>query len=216
MQHCCEDLTKQIIRGTNNMKLKYRSWVFSCMRVAALGALLVPGLAQAKAPRMSAQTIDTKTCPSSGEGARRCKALADYEVVVTVSEMSEFRLVVREKDGFQLFLEAPECEEAHHDANIEFRLFEGEPFAVIQRIECFKPNTMQGDEKKARKPVSSYITVRGLMGFEKLTYDLKMKGAGGEQKARQLAESFLLKLWPELEAARAPKVPEAATPEAAE
>jgi len=203
-------------KGIKEMKLAYRSWVSLCMRAGALGTLLVPSFAQAKAPRMSAQTIDVKTCPVAGEGSRRCKALADYEVVTTVSEMSEFRLVVREKDGFQIFLEAPECEEAHHDANIEFRLFEGEPFAVIQRIECFKPNTMQGDDKKARKPIASYITVRGLMGFEKLTYDLKMKGAGGEQKARQLAESFLLKLWPELEAARAPKKPEAAAPEAAE
>ncbi len=193
------------------MLMAYRSWSSSCLRAALLGTLLLPSFAQAKAPRISAQTIDVKACPAAGEGARRCKALADYEVVVTASEMSEFRLVVREKDGFQLFLEAPECEEAHHDANIEFRLFEGEPFAVIQRIECFKPNTVQGDDKKARKPIASYITVRGLIGFEKLTYDLKMKGAGGEQKARQLAESFFLKVWPEIEAARAVKAPEAAT-----
>lgn len=188
---------------------------FSRCAVAA-GILLSPCLADAKAPRFSAQTIDVKSCPSTGEGAKRCKAQADYEIVNTASESSEFRIVVREKDGYQLFLEAPDCEEAHLGPNLEFRLFEGEPFVVIQHIECFKPNTVAGDEKKARKPVATYIIVRGLMGFEKLTYDLKMKGAGGEQKARQLAESYLLKLWPELEAARAPKEAEAAAAEGEE
>ena len=174
----------------------------------ALGCLFLclgPATALAKQPRLSSKKINVVKCPNDGNpGSHRCPSETGYTVVATNTEMSDFRMVLNEESGFQLFLEPAGCEEVRHDPDIELRTFNREPFAVIQRVLCFEPITMV-QEKGApkRKPIATFIVLRGLKGFDKLSKDLKMKGAGGTQKARVLADSFFRRVWPKIAQQRA-------------
>jgi hypothetical protein len=200
------------------------------LRVSMAGAVVFasPPAQAAKPPPATTQTVNVAACKSELPGAPvRCPNQGPYVVIETKTDVSEFRLVVFEEESFQVFLEPRDCQAVNHDDQLEWRLVEGQPFAVIQVSECLQSDDgafvvptkdgpgagKNGNNKNGNKtPPRLIVVVKGLKGFEKLDQTLvvgKERGAAAVtaaaavKKARALADRQLTLEWPRIENARA-------------
>lgn len=80
------------------------------------------------------------------------------------------------------------CPFTEFGKNLEWRLKDGKPFAVIQRLTCYGFNkTETGPGKK----IAEYLLVRGLKGYEAINGSVNTKTKGANEKARALADAGL-------------------------
>jgi hypothetical protein len=167
----------------------------------AVTSLCAPAFA--KPPRLSTVDTNVANCPSKEPGApKRCAPQSGFSVIETKTELSDFRLVVREETGFQIFLEPAGCSEARFEGPVQWRQFDDQPFAVVQAIKCSDATgapTAKGKTPKAR----TVVVVRGLPGFESLNQDIDgSKHKNALKDAIDLADKFLKAEWPKLEEQR--------------
>lgn len=158
--------------------------------------------AEAKPPRLGSTELQVGQCPAQSPGGpRRCAPLGGFSVIDTKTDMSDFRMVVQEDAGFQIFLEPEGCNEVRYEAPMQWRLFEDQPFAVIQVAKCLETNHAVRERKP--KPARTIVVVRGLLGFEGLSRDLDAsKNRGALREAVEAADRFLKAAWPRIEAER--------------
>lgn len=165
------------------------------------------GAGELPPPTLESLLVDVRKCAAEAGGATlRCAELHGFTLVETRSDLSDFRFVVAAEQAFQTFLEPAGCDRAQHAPVAEFRLFEGRPFAVIQRTDCLPPVERIASKAGARKllPERSYFVVRGLPGFETLQSEIPVDQPGkrglasSELRARRRADEYLLSLWPGL------------------
>lgn len=158
--------------------------------------------AWARPPKLTSLETNVAHCPAKEPGApRHCAPQSGFSVIETKTEMSDFRLVVREETGFQIFLEPSNCPEARFDAPLVWRRVDDEPFAVIQSVQCRDPEaaTPKGKATKAR----TVVVVRGLPGFEGLKQELdSSKTRNAFKEAIEAADRYLKGVWPKIEEAR--------------
>lgn len=169
---------------------------FACTFAATSPAL-------AKPPKLSTAETNVARCPEREPGApRQCSPHGGFTVIETKTEMSDFRLVVREGTGFQVFLEAAGCAEARYQGAIQWRQFDDQPFAVIQTLKCSESSDAAATKGKAAK-TRTMVVVRGLAGFEALHEDLDAsKRKNATKDAIEVADRFLKGAWPKLEEQR--------------
>src|SRR5262245_59800195 len=61
-------------------------------------------------PELSSHLVNVEKCARDGiDGPRRCNEVIGYSVIETESELSDFRVVVSQKESFQTFLEPNNC-----------------------------------------------------------------------------------------------------------
>ncbi|MDX2021050.1 MAG: hypothetical protein SF187_12490 [Deltaproteobacteria bacterium] len=180
-----------------------QKWV-SANSIGLVAALVASwgATAFARPPKLTSTETNVAHCPAKEPGApRHCPAQAGFSVIETKTDMSDFRLVVREETGFQIFLEPANCPEARFDGPLVWRRFDDEPFAVIQSVKCSDPEaaTVKGKAAKAR----SVVVVRGLAGFEDLKQELDAaKHKNAVKEATEAADRYLKGKWPKIEEAR--------------
>jgi hypothetical protein len=157
----------------------------------------------AKPPRLSTLDTNVGSCPAKEPGApKRCAPQSGFSVIETKSELSDFRLVVREETGFQVFLEPSACQEARFDGPVQWRQFDDQPFAVIQSIKCSDPSAPTATKGKSPK-ARTVVVVRGLPGFESLNLEIdSAKHKNALKDAVELADRFLKAEWPKIEEQR--------------
>ena len=167
----------------------------------AVASLCTPAFA--KPPRLSTLATNVAVCPAKEPGApKRCAPQSGFSVIETKTELSDFRLVVREETGFQIFLEPAGCAEARFDGPVQWRQFDDQPFAVIQSIKCAEPAGATNAKGKASK-ARTVVVVRGLPGFESLNEDVDgAKHKNPLRDAFDLADKFLKSEWPKIEKQR--------------
>jgi hypothetical protein len=96
----------------------------------------------------------------------------------------------KEHPDFELRLTPTQvkCPFTSYGKNLEWRLKDGKPFAVIQRVTCLGFNeTETGPGKK----LAEYLLVRGLKGHEAINGLVNTKTKGANEKARALADAGL-------------------------
>lgn len=159
--------------------------------------------ALAKPPKLSTVETNVSRCPEKEPGApRQCYPHGGFTVIETKTEMSDFRLVVREGTGFQVFLEAAACAEARYQGAIQWRQFDDQPFAVIQTLKCGEATDVPATKGKLAK-TRTVVVVRGLAGFEALHEDIDAaKRKNATKDAIDIADRFLQRAWPKIEEQR--------------
>lgn len=169
---------------------------FACILAAFSPAL-------AKPPKLSTAETNVSRCPEKEPGApRQCSPHGGFTVIETKTEMSDFRLIVREGTGFQVFLEAAGCAEARYQGAIQWRQFDDQPFAVIQTLKCGESSGAAATKGKPAKS-RTVVVVRGLAGFEGLHEDIDAsKRKNATKDAIDIADRFLKGAWPKLEEQR--------------
>ncbi len=169
----------------------------------ALGFVFITSAAWAKPPKLSTVETAVGRCAAKDAGGpRRCEPQGGFSVIDTKTDMSDFRLVVQEDKGFQIFLEPAGCNEVRYEAPLQWRVFEEQPFAVIQAAKCFDTNHAVNEKKT--KPGRTVFVVRGLAGFEGLHVEVDAaKNRNAARDAVAAADNFLKAAWPQIEAQRA-------------
>ena len=180
-----------------------QKWV-AVRSIGVVAALLAASVAPAFArpPKFTSTDTNVALCPAKEPGApRRCSPQAGFNVIETKSDMSDFRLVVREETGFQIFLEPSNCPSARFEAPLIWRRFDDEPFAVIQAVKCSDPGALNSKGKPAS--ARTVVVVRGLAGFEDLKQELEAsKHRNAVKEASDIADRYLKSVWPKIESAR--------------
>jgi len=141
-------------------------------------------------------------CPSGGsDGPKRCAPQAGFSIIDTKTDLSDFRLVVNEELGFQVFLEPAGCNEVRYEAPLQWRSFDNQPFAVIQAAKCSDTNHAVKETKP--KAARTVVVVRGLAGFEALHQEFDAtKNRNAHRDATLAADKFLNTVWPKIEQQR--------------
>lgn len=170
---------------------------------AALSLVAFASTAWAKLPKLSTIETPVARCASKDvAGPKRCEPQGGFSIIDTKTDMSDFRMVVQEDKGFQIFLEPAGCNEVRYEAPLQWRVFEEQPFAVIQAAKCFDTN--HALKEKNPKPGRTVFVVRGLTGFEGLHVEIDAgKNRNAARDAVAAADKFLKEAWPQIEAKRA-------------
>ena len=80
------------------------------------------------------------------------------------------------------------CLAATYGKNLEWRMKDGKPFAVIQRLTCYGLNKT---ETGPGKRLAEYLVVKGLKGHESIDGAVNTKTKDANEKARALADAGL-------------------------
>ncbi|MCP3141865.1 hypothetical protein [Pyxidicoccus xibeiensis] len=83
-----------------------------------------------------------------------------------------------------------ECPVARYGPKLEWRLKDGKPFAVIQRVTCY---ALDEALYAPGKRLGEYLVVKGLKGYESIDGEVPVKTKGANDKARAIADEGLQK-----------------------
>ncbi len=165
-------------------------WILaSCLAMAATGF--------AKAPVFSSIYTDTSACktfdpcedsdePCGGDGYVECQGPKDYYLYEWYSAVSTMRDVrIRRNDTWNVLIAPDSPQQVQtYGQKTEWRMADGVPFAVIQRVRECDPDVP--------KRCDEFLIVRGLRGFESLRKDVDARGRDANTVARAVADSGFL------------------------
>ena len=112
----------------------------------------------------------------------RCKGLAGYDVNISYSACSADISVDKGEESIHLATQSGNWKQ-----NVEWRLANGKPFAVIFRVYEYAGSDLCATDCKI---IAESLIVKGLNGYEHIDEEVKVKGALNlNLKARQLADA---------------------------
>lgn len=131
-----------------------------------------------------AHNADVPTvCPGPGGRYEVTESYGPYDIhrsVNSTDEGSQFRVDLRPS--------TEDCPVARYGHKLEWRLSEGKPFAVIQRITCY---TLNEKEYRPGERLAEYLVVKGLKGFESIDGTVNTRTKNANEKARAIADAGL-------------------------
>ncbi len=124
-----------------------------------------------------------------GDMPLRCKGYGGYEINVgysaTSSQFTIYRAGNRDED-----VVVSTMQPINYDLKrkVEWRLANGEPFAVIYRIDLTRSEDGSAEMWSPKNKTGEALVVKGLKGFEHIDFQIDAKTAGANVKARQMAD----------------------------
>ncbi|AKF87059.1 hypothetical protein MFUL124B02_36920 [Myxococcus fulvus 124B02] len=122
-------------------------------------------------------------CPAPGGEYTLTESYSAYDYFrrITLKGDSQFSVELRPKAA---------CPVARFSNKVEWRMKDGKPFAVIQRVTC---HALNKEQSGPGKKLGEYLVVRGLKGHTSVSGEVPTKTAAANTKARALADSALQK-----------------------
>lgn len=148
-------------------------------------------------PELSSEYTDVEKCPrqaeedesEGGDIPLQCEGpggdyvltefYSAYDIQRQISSKSDSRFTVELRPKAQ-------CPVLRFGSKLEWRMKDGKPFAVIQRVTCFALNK---EESGPGKKLGEYLVVRGLKGFESISGEVSTKTKDANTKARAIADA---------------------------
>jgi len=133
-----------------------------------------------------------KDCKAIGGGdgqdeASDCKGVAGYRIYISPSAttLSITAQTPKKKDSIPLAMQGFDFDSKKH--NIEWRLANGKPFAVIIRV--FKYGETDENNPYIGKKIGEELKIVGLKGFDKIDFTVDAKTPNANAKAREMADT---------------------------
>lgn len=171
---------------------------------AALLGLAVfsrPASGGGRAPKFSSAYTDLKTrCApvTTGEAQGddtplRCAGRGGYEIRIDFSAASSHLRVQPEGGDGEAAVVLP-AQPLHYDARrkVEWRLADGEPFAVIVRVDKARDGLDPAEMWRPENKTGESLLVKGLKGYERVDFEVDARAAGANAKAREAADRAYL------------------------
>lgn len=112
----------------------------------------------------------------------RCKGPGGYDVYIYYSACASIFSITKGDDSFSLGMQAVNWKQK----NVEWRLANGQPFAVIMRTYEYGGNDLCTTDGKV---TGESLIVKGLKGYEHIDGEVKVKGNPNPNlKAREIAD----------------------------
>ncbi len=165
-------------------------------RAALLAAMaLTAGAAPAAAdPKLSSAYLDFTKCknliqgdaPEGEDQPIRCQGPGGYTGEEQYSATTTWHVVAHPAMKEWLSLEPSDGQALSAGSVMEFRLCDGRPFAVIQRVKFCK-----GDGCDQMKKVSEILVVQGLIGAEGLRAELPTAKPNANERAHEATDAWV-------------------------
>ncbi|NMO13955.1 hypothetical protein HPC49_08855 [Pyxidicoccus fallax] len=174
-----------------------------------LPALCLALASTAHAREVTFEYTDTETCtrvaaraennpgeeeePAGEDAPIECMGPGGEYMLVEWYSAFDFFRDIRLKGGTEVVvsLRPPDtlCPAARFSPKLEWRMKDGKPFAVIQRVSCHAVV----DNMKHGKKLGEYLVVKGLKGYEAIDGLVPTKAKNANSQARALADAGLAK-----------------------
>ena len=159
-------------------------------------------LTNAPAPKFSSAYTDLKTqCKPIAEGEAqgddtplRCKGYGGFEIRIDFSAASSHLRVQPTGDRTEESIDLA-AQPLDYDARrkIEWRLADGKPFALILRVEKSKEGVDPAEMWRPENKTGEFLLVKGLKGYEHISFEVDVKTRDANAKARELADGAYTK-----------------------
>ena len=153
-------------------------------------------------PKFSSAYTDLGTqCRPLAEGEAegddtplRCEGYGGLEVRIDFSAASSHLRVQPKGDDAEDSIRLAE-QPLNYDAKrkIEWRLADGQPFAVIFRVDKSKEGADPAEMWRPENKTGESLVVKGLKGYERIDFEVDARDADANAKARELADKAFLK-----------------------
>jgi hypothetical protein len=110
----------------------------------------------------------------------KCHGLGGYDVYISYSACASSFSLTRGEENISLGMQPVNWKQKQ----VEWRLADGKPFAVIIRMYDYGDDLCNGDNKLRGES----LTVHGLKGFEQIEESVNARTANANVKARELAD----------------------------
>lgn len=195
------------------MKNLFSNGLKICLALFVLAALVGIVFAQQKDVQFTSvvktlPTLKTKGCinddnslSEGGEYSRMCPGIGNYKTLLYSYGEQNYGIKSRklEFETFFILLENGDAEKyvradlyAHVlDKNLEWRLADGKPIAVIIKVSVYKKRGSKAVDTPKNK-VADFVMVRGLKGFEGMNADIETLNTPFNpiERARMLTDEF--------------------------
>lgn len=160
-----------------------------------------PAPGDKRPPKFSSAYTDLQTqCkPVAGGEAQgddtplRCEGYGGLEIRIDFSAASSHLRVQPKGDdaGDAIDLAA---QPLRYDAQrkVEWRLADGQPFALIFRVDKSKDGVDPAEAWRPENKTGESLLVKGLKGFERINFEVDARAADANAKARELADGAFL------------------------
>ncbi len=165
--------------------------------IFALLPLLPGGFAQTKTRFSSAYTDMNTQCkpqgnpndPNGGDAPLLCKGYNGYTVSVSYSAFAA-SLSAEKASGISVPLAEVEGDyDAQKGRKLEWRLANGVAFALILRVNTYRPAPDADNPYQAKYRTGTLLKVVGLAGFERVSGEVDVRQPNANQKARAMADA---------------------------
>ena len=119
----------------------------------------------------------------------RCKGYGGYEVNIGFSATSsQFTINLVRKRDEDVVVSTMQPLDYDQKRKIEWRLANGNPYAVIYRIDATKGDSGATDVWYSENKTGESLVIKGLKGFEHIEFEIDAKDPQANVKARQMAD----------------------------
>jgi len=124
-----------------------------------------------------------------GDMTLRCKGYGGYEVNIGFSATSsQFTINLVRKRDEDVVVSTMQPLDYDQKRKIEWRLANGNPYAVIYRIDATKGDSGATDVWYSENKTGESLVIKGLKGFEHIEFEIDAKDPQANVKARQMAD----------------------------
>lgn len=169
---------------------------------AALFGLLSQAAPGARAPKFSSAYTDLKTqCkavargePQGDDTPLRCAGYGGYEIRIDFSAASSHLRVRPAGDEAEEGIELA-AQPLNYDAKrkVEWRLADGQPFAVIFRVDKPRADVDPSEMWRPENKTGESLRVKGLKGYGQIDFEVDARTPDANARARGLADEAYTK-----------------------
>ena len=170
--------------------------------LALLGLFSQTVSGDGRPPKFSSAYTDLQTqCKPIAEGEAqgddtplRCEGYGGLEIRIDFSAASSHLRVQPKGDATEESINLA-AQPLNYDAKrkIEWRLADGQPFALIFRVDKSKDGVDPAEMWRPENKTGESLIVKGLKGYEHINFEVDARAADANVKARELADRAFLK-----------------------
>ena len=172
--------------------------LFVSLSLHGLGLFSQPVFSDGRPPKFSSAYTDLQTqCKPIAEGEAqgddtplRCEGYGGLEIRIDFSAASSHLRVQPKGDDAEDAIDLA-AQPLNYDAKrkIEWRLADGQPFAVIFRVDKSKNGVDPAEMWRPENKTGESLVVKGLKGYEHIDFEVDARAAADANvKARELAD----------------------------
>lgn len=179
-----------------------RSLVPSAAALCGLVLFSLSALGTNRPPKFTSAYTDLKTqCKPIAEGEAegddtplRCEGYGGLELRIDFSAASSHLRVQPKGDDAEDAINLAQ-QPLNYDARrkVEWRLADGQPFAVIFRVDKSKEGVDPAEMWRPENKTGESLVVKGLKGYERIDFEVDARASDANAKARELADKAFLK-----------------------
>lgn len=181
--------------------LKMKSLIL-VLSFALLGQSSQSAFGDGRPPKFSSAYTDLQTqCKPIAEGEAqgddtplRCEGYGGLEIRIDFSAASSHLRVQPKGDDADDSINLA-AQPLNYDAKrkVEWRLADGQPFALIFRVDKSKDGVDPAEMWRPENKTGESLVVKGLKGYEHINFEVDARAADANVKARELADRAFLK-----------------------